>query len=161
MSNDTPSVSTGAFEFPPADDPNADPRIVYEPVETCLCGTRVHPGPVWGWAVCPACYTWVNTRRPTEASLPVVYGPTYWGTTQKMVSCPPLEQRFESDALDRVPLYLGALAPHLRRGARIAEVGCGNGRLVHELSAAMGGTTDVRALDGQGTRFVVRIPAAQ
>jgi signal transduction histidine kinase len=30
---------------------------------------------------------------------------------------------------------------------------------VHELAAAMGGTTGVRALDGQGTRFVVRIPA--
>jgi two-component system, OmpR family, sensor kinase len=40
------------------------------------------------------------------------------------------------------------------------KVGTGLGlAIVHELSAAMGGATDVRALDGQGTRFVVRIPA--
>ena len=140
-----------AFGFPPPDDPNADPRIVYETVEACLCGTRLHPGPVWGWGVCPSCYTWVNTRRPTEASLPVVYGPTYWGTTQRMVRCPPLEQRFESDALDRVPQYLGALAPHLKPGARVAEVGCGNGRLVHELRRA--------GFDAVGTEFSPEIIA--
>jgi signal transduction histidine kinase len=42
------------------------------------------------------------------------------------------------------------------------KVGTGLGlAIVHELSGAMGGNTDVRALDGQGTRFVVRIPAAR
>jgi two-component system, OmpR family, sensor kinase len=41
------------------------------------------------------------------------------------------------------------------------KVGTGLGlAIVRELSAAMGGTADVQALDGQGTRFVVRIPAA-
>jgi signal transduction histidine kinase len=40
------------------------------------------------------------------------------------------------------------------------KVGTGLGlAIVHELSAAMGGTADARVLDGQGTRFVVRIPA--
>jgi signal transduction histidine kinase len=41
------------------------------------------------------------------------------------------------------------------------KVGTGLGlAIVHELSAAMGGTADVHQLDGRGTRFVVRIPAA-
>ena len=53
----------------PGQDPNIDPRVTYETAEHCLCGSRVEPGPVWGWGVCPACGTWVNTRRPTEASL--------------------------------------------------------------------------------------------
>ncbi|HKA92551.1 MAG TPA: HAMP domain-containing sensor histidine kinase, partial [Acidimicrobiia bacterium] len=39
------------------------------------------------------------------------------------------------------------------------KVGTGLGlAIIHELSAAMGGTAAVRTLDGQGTRFVVRIP---
>jgi two-component system, OmpR family, sensor kinase len=41
------------------------------------------------------------------------------------------------------------------------KVGTGLGlAIVRELSAAMGGTADVQTLDGQGTRFVVRIPAS-
>ena len=40
------------------------------------------------------------------------------------------------------------------------KVGTGLGlAIVRELSAAMGGTADVQVLDGQGTRFVVTIPA--
>ena len=39
------------------------------------------------------------------------------------------------------------------------KVGTGLGlAIVRELSAAMGGSADVQVLDGQGTRFVVRIP---
>lgn len=120
----------------PADDPNADPRIEWETVTVCPCGSALHPGPVWGWDICSKCYTWVNTRRPTESSLAFVYGPSYWGTTQRMVSCASLEERFESDMQDRVPLYLSAIVPHLRPGAKVAEVGCGNGRIVHELHHA-------------------------
>jgi two-component system sensor histidine kinase BaeS len=41
------------------------------------------------------------------------------------------------------------------------KVGTGLGlAIVRELSAAMGGSADVRVVDGQGTRFLVRIPAA-
>jgi signal transduction histidine kinase len=40
-------------------------------------------------------------------------------------------------------------------------VGTGLGlAIVRELSGAMGGSADVRVVDGQGTRFLVRIPAA-
>lgn len=40
------------------------------------------------------------------------------------------------------------------------QVGTGLGlAIVRELSAAMGGTADVRVVDGRGTRFVVRIPS--
>lgn len=126
-------------------DPNNDPRISYETVRECLCGSALSPGPVWGWDICPACGTWVNSRRPTVESLPAVYGPGYWTTTQELAGCPPLETRFESDMLDRIPAYLSAIVPHLRPSARVAEIGCGNARLVHELRA--------RGFDAIGTEF--------
>lgn len=114
-------------------DPNADPRVRYETVVRCLCGAELSPGPIWGWDICPTCGTWVNSRRPTEDSLPAVYGPTYWSRTQELVNCPPLEARFDSDMQDRVPQYLSVLTPNLDAGARIAETGCGNARILHEL----------------------------
>jgi len=115
-------------------DPNNDPDVRYETVHQCLCGAETGPGPVWGWDVCPACGTWVNSNRPTADSLPAVYGENYWTTAQEMANCPPLETRFESDMLDRIPAYLSAIVPHLGPGARVAEVGCGNARLLHELA---------------------------
>jgi SAM-dependent methyltransferase len=126
-------------------DPNNDPRVSYETVHDCLCGAALSPGPVWGWDICPACGTWVNSRRPTIESLPAVYGPGYWTTTQELVNCPPLETRFEADMLDRIPAYLSAIVPHLTPGARVAEVGCGNGRLIHELKRL--------GFDAVGTEF--------
>lgn len=63
----------------------------------------------------------------------------------------------EPDDLPRVfeRLYTSRPAPG-------RKVGTGLGlAIVRELSTAMGGTADAHALDGQGTRFVVRIPAGQ
>jgi len=114
-------------------DPNSDPRIQFETVEQCLCGTALSPGPLWGWGICSQCGTWVNSNRPTRNSLAAVYGRTYWTTTQELVNCPPLEVRFETDMRDRIPHYLGAILPHLAPAAALAEVGCGHGRLLHEL----------------------------
>ena len=46
------------------------------------------------------------------------------------------------------------------RGAAARAVGTGIGlAIVRELAGAMGGSATCHALDGQGTRFVVRIPA--
>lgn len=118
----------------PVIDPNLDPRVTFEQVIHCPCGGAVSDGPIWGWGTCGACGTWVNTRRPTEASLGVVYGEAYWTITQALAGCPTLEQRFESDLHDRVGVYLQALLPHLKPGGRIAEIGCGNARLLHELA---------------------------
>lgn len=114
-------------------DPNNDSGLQFETVEQCLCGTTLAEGPIWGWGVCPGCGTWVNTRRPTRGVQGVVYGEVYWTKTQEMVSCPPLEQRFKSDMNDRIPAYLRALESWLPAGSRVAEVGCGNARLLHEL----------------------------
>jgi SAM-dependent methyltransferase len=129
----------------PEDDPNLDPRITWEYVRRCLCEGHVRQAAVWGWGVCESCGTWVNTHRPTEASLRYVYGPAYWTTTQAMAGCPPIEERFESDAHDRVGHYLNALLPHVAPGARIAETGCGNARMLHDLKA--------RGFDAVGTEF--------
>jgi len=126
-------------------DPNNDPRVNYETVRNCLCGVALSSGPIWGWDICPACATWVNSRRPTVDSLAAVYGPGYWTTTQEMVNCPPLEARFEADMLDRIPAYLSAIVGHLRPAARVAEIGCGNARLLHELKR--------RGFDVVGTEF--------
>ena len=153
----------------PPDDPNNDPRVQYETVRTCPCGGGVYDAHVWGWGVCAACGTWVNTRRPTRESLPVLYGEGYWTVTQALALCPPLEQRFENDTADRIPQYLAAILPHLPPGARVGEVGCGNARLLHELKQRghdVAGTeyhasvigrvaklTDVPILEGGAERF--------
>jgi SAM-dependent methyltransferase len=103
-------------------------------VRSCPCGGGdLYDAFVWGWGVCRDCGTWVNTRRPTEDSLGVVYGEGYWGVTQEIALCPPLEQRFENDIHDRVNTYLATLLPHLPPGGHVAEIGCGNARLLHEL----------------------------
>jgi len=115
--------------------PNADPRIAYETVETCLCRRELDPAPIWGWGVCAGCSTWVNTKRPTPDSLAYVYDETYWSATQELAGNPSLEQRFRRDMKDRVPQYLEVLEAHLSPASRIAEIGCGNARLLHELAA--------------------------
>lgn len=116
-------------------DPNRDPRVRYESIDACPCGGAALDGPIWGWGICERCGTWVNTRRPSDDSLAAVYGEAYWTITQSMAGCPTLEQRFESDLHDRVGAYLGALLPHLPAKAAVAEIGCGNARLLHELAA--------------------------
>lgn len=116
-------------------DPNNDPAVTYETVETCLCGGGLDPGPVWHWEICSRCGTWVNTKRPTAESVAAVYGPVYWTTTQAIAGAPTLEQRFNRDMNDRIPQYLDALRPHLEPASRIGEFGCGNARILHELAA--------------------------
>jgi two-component system sensor histidine kinase BaeS len=72
-----------------------------------------------------------------------------------------LEVRVDDDG----PGIDAAALPHVfdrlytSRAARGRKVGTGLGlAIVNELSAAMGGTAAVDSPDGQGTRFVVRIP---
>ena len=72
-----------------------------------------------------------------------------------------LEVRVDDDG----PGIDAAALPHVfdrlytSRAAPGRKVGTGLGlAIVHELSAAMGGTAAADSLDGQGTRFVVRIP---
>jgi two-component system sensor histidine kinase BaeS len=75
-----------------------------------------------------------------------------------------LEVRVDDDGPGIDPADLPHVFERLytSRPAPGRKVGTGLGlAIVRELSAAMGGTADVRALDGQGTRFVVRIPAGQ
>ncbi|MCK4872799.1 MAG: class I SAM-dependent methyltransferase [Phycisphaerales bacterium] len=130
-------------------DPNVDPRLHFEIVTRCLCGGELRDGPIWGWGICPTCGTWVNTKRPTRESLHIVYGETYWTTTQELAGCPPLEQRFEADAKDRVPSFIKALEPFLKEPSTICELGCGNARLLHELKT--------RGHDVVGTEFDIGV----
>jgi signal transduction histidine kinase len=74
-----------------------------------------------------------------------------------------LELRVDDDGpgidADDLPHVFDRL--YTSRPAPGRKVGTGLGlAIVRELSAAMGGTADVRVVDGRGTRFVVRIPAA-
>lgn len=73
-----------------------------------------------------------------------------------------LELRVDDDgpgiAPDELPRVFDRL--YTSRPAPGRKVGTGLGlAIVRELSAAMGGSTEALVLDGQGTRFVVRIPA--
>jgi SAM-dependent methyltransferase len=151
MTPTAPADISPALQSPllPDNDPNLDPRILWEHVHRCLCGGRLRQGPIWGWGVCESCGTWANTHRPTEGSLKYVYGQTYWTTTQQMAGVPLLPQRFEDDFHDRVGPYLEALVPHVPARGRIAEVGCGNARLLHELKG--------RGFDVVGTEFSAEV----
>ena len=146
MSTTEAFISGAAADVAPRNDPNNDPRIRWETVRTCVCGGALYDTFVWGWGICRECQTWVNTRRPTTDSLPIVYGEGYWTVTQALALCPPLEQRFHNDLNDRVGTYMGQLLPHLKPGARVAEIGCGNARLLHELKQ--------RGFDVVGTEFL-------
>jgi signal transduction histidine kinase len=74
-----------------------------------------------------------------------------------------LELRVDDDGPgidpDEIPRVFDRL--YTSRPAPGRKVGTGLGlAIVRELSAAMGGTAEAQVLDGQGTRFVVRIPSS-
>ncbi len=110
-------------------------KMRFEAVERCWCGGRLE-----GWLPefepyqrCVGCGCKSVRFRPTAESLESFYSGQYWYEYQSIHECPPIEQRWENDMLDRVPHYLGWVRSLLDPPGRLLEVGCGSGRLLHEL----------------------------
>jgi cyclopropane fatty-acyl-phospholipid synthase-like methyltransferase len=110
-----------------------DKNIGYEVVERCLCGGQLDSGPIWGWGICQNCSSWINTLRPQSEHLSDLYGTHYWYDVQKNASCPTIEERFQSDMSDRIPILMEAIGTMKLNGKRVLEIGCGSGCLLHQL----------------------------
>lgn len=109
--------------------------IEYEPVERCLCGGQLDDGPIWGWGICQKCSSWINTLRPKSSHLNDLYGTHYWYDVQKSASCPTIEERFDSDMEDRIPILMDVIETMKLTGKRALEIGCGSGSLLCQLKA--------------------------
>ncbi|MBF0516177.1 MAG: class I SAM-dependent methyltransferase [Nitrospirae bacterium] len=110
----------------------------FELTTHCWCGGRLAP-----WAPefalyhqCAECGCKSVRFRPSTQSLQRFYSSAYWYEYQQVHKCPTVEERFEGDMLDRVPLYINWLRGLAEPPAKVLEVGCGNGRLLFELKQA-------------------------
>lgn len=115
-------------------------QMEFEELRHCWCGTPLQPwldsfGAYW---ICPACGCKPVRYRATQASLLYLYRDSgyYWTGYQQAHNCPTVEQRFENDANDRIPLYLSWIRQLVAPPARTLEVGCGPGRLLFETASA-------------------------
>jgi SAM-dependent methyltransferase len=110
----------------------------FEAISSCWCGGRLE---AWlpefePYDCCMDCGCKCVRIRPTPESLRIFYSEQYWYDYQAIHGCPPIEQRYENDMLDRVPHYLAWIRQLLVPPGRILDVGCGNGRLLAELTMA-------------------------
>ncbi|KWT84060.1 class I SAM-dependent methyltransferase [Candidatus Magnetominusculus xianensis] len=113
-------------------------QMDFEPAAKCWCGGQPEPWtPEFAlYLRCPSCGCKPVRFRPTTESLQRFYSSTYWYEYQQVHKCPTVEERFEGDMLDRVPLYLNWLRGLHPPPCKVLEIGSGNGRLLFELKQA-------------------------
>jgi SAM-dependent methyltransferase len=104
-------------------------------VDRCWCGGDLEP---WepdfpAYARCASCGCRSVTFHASPESLARFYAVDYWYEYQAIHGCPPIEERWERDLLDRIPQYLEWIQGVFPPPARVLEVGCGSGRLLKEL----------------------------
>lgn len=104
--------------------------------EVCWCGGSLAPF-VWhsSFGVCTACGSFVNRRPPLLEDLPSVYSlRAYWRTRQRMKGFPTIEARIEAYRQDgRLQKWIELATRFKTAPARVIEVGCAPGVLLHEL----------------------------
>ena len=108
----------------------------FEEITGCWCG-----GQLESWSLdfepyvqCAECGCKCVRFQATRRSLEEFYSEHYWYDYQTAHGCPAVQERYETDMLDRIPAYLNWIGRTGTPPARILEVGCGNGRLLHELA---------------------------
>jgi lipopolysaccharide transport system ATP-binding protein len=113
-------------------------KMHFEEVKKCWCGGLLQP---WqngfeDYVKCATCGCKSVKVRPTQKSLNDFYKSNYWYDYQTIHGCPTIQERYESDMSDRIPQYLNWICQMCSEPAKVLEVGCGNGRLSHELAKA-------------------------
>lgn len=118
------------------------PRL-YQRVSGCWCGGDDLDGDPAGpdprfrhYQTCRACGCLLLRHVLRPDGLAELYGPRYFREHQQAIGLPPIEVRYENDALDRIPIWLGRVAAHAPPAGRVLEVGSSNGRFVRELAAS-------------------------
>lgn len=108
----------------------------FEEVKKCWCGGALEEWlpEFFPYSVCGNCGCKSVVVRQTEKSLDMFYSDQYWYEYQTIHDCPSLQDRYESDMADRIPVYLRWIQQIQPPPARVLEVGCGNGRLLQELT---------------------------
>jgi len=113
----------------------------YHVVISCWCGSgMVIPLPDKSllydhYLVCEACGCLVVKYCLPVDDLKELYGARYFREHQLAIGLPPYNERFESDALDRIPVWIDVLKRHFSKG-KLLEVGCAHGRFLQEASKA-------------------------
>jgi 2-polyprenyl-3-methyl-5-hydroxy-6-metoxy-1,4-benzoquinol methylase len=115
--------------------PPFDP-MKFETVDHCWCGGHLS---YWSrdfedYLQCDICGCKSVKSRQTEESLKHFYAEQYWYAYQKIHDCPPIQKRFKTDMKDRIPQYLNWIHQICPKPVKTLEIGCGNGRLSHELA---------------------------
>lgn len=110
----------------------------FEPVPHCWCGGSFQ---AWlpefdDYVQCVKCGCKSVKFRLTTESLKDFYTNQYWYDYQKIHACPTIAERYEADMTDRIPSYIDWIRQLRAESADVLEVGCGNGRLAHELAKA-------------------------
>lgn len=111
-------------------------KMEFEDVAHCWCeGLLKNWLPdFYPYDVCINCGCKSVRVRQTANSLNIFYSDQFWYEYQIINDCPSLEERYERDMTDRIPIYLQWIQMVQSPPARILEVGCGNGRLLRELT---------------------------
>jgi len=126
-----------------------------ERVHTCWCDADLEP---WlpefiCYDQCKICGSKIASYRLTSESSQAFYSRLYWTLYQELCNCPSIEKRYESDMLDRIPVYLQWIQGVIKPPARVLEIGCGNGRLLYELKQ-LGYTCEGIEMDPSVTGWV-------
>jgi len=106
----------------------------------CWCGADdFGPAPHAAYSICGACGSATTNeliaRGAAEMRGPLaeLYGESYWTEHQAAHGMPVIEERARTDLGERCSYWLGHLLRYLRTPARVLEVGCGHGGLLHLL----------------------------
>lgn len=111
----------------------------YSKVVECWCGSSSlsqATGQAEGfkhYQLCHNCGSLILKYVLPEDNLSELYGARYFRDHQLAIGLPAFIDRYESDAEDRIPVWIETIKEFNQTG-RVIEVGCGHGRFVKELS---------------------------
>jgi SAM-dependent methyltransferase len=127
----------------------------FEYVTHCWCGGLLEKWlpDFYPYDVCIHCGCKSVRVRQTADSLNIFYSDRYWYEYQTIHDCPSIEERYERDMIDRIPIYLQWIQMIQSRPSRTLEVGCGNGRLLYELTL-MGYQCSASEMDHKVAKWV-------
>lgn len=113
---------------------------LYHQVSRCWCGGSLAAHPTLpsvfdAYRLCGECGCLVLKYVATREGLDELYGVRYFREHQRAVGLPPLESRWHTDAIDRIPVWLRTIGRYCNKGS-ILEIGSSHGRFLLEASRA-------------------------